>query len=482
MTRHSLPAIITACSLAAVTPAGADSATPPNIVFIVADDLGWTDAGFMGSTYYETPNLDRLAESGMVFTDAYAPAANCAPSRASVLTGQATPRHGVLTVSNPERGRSEHRRLIPPPNKTTLDPALTTFPRLLQEAGYQTFHIGKWHLGDDARPHGYDEAIGGHAGGMTPGGYFSPYRIPTLEDGPEGEYLTDRLGREAAALIEARDDSRPMLLSMQFYSPHTPIEAPEETIDRFRDKPATPIHFNPVYAAMIHHLDRSVGRILDALERQGILDDTFILFTSDNGGILGISGQDPLRAEKGAFYEGGLRVPMIVTWPGRVEPGVRSATPVTGLDYFPTFLEIAGVEKPEEHITDGDSLLPYLTGTGTLDADRKLFWHFPFYLQAYQGGNAHTRDVLFRTRPGSLVRVGDWKLLEYFEDDALELYKIGDDIGERRNLADIFPGKTEELHRILRDWREETSAPLPIGPNPDFDAEAEARALRRHMR
>lgn len=482
MTKPSLLTALLASALLASAPCGTASAQPANIVFINADDLGWTDAGFMGSAFYETPNLDRLAASGMVFTEAYAPAANCAPSRASVYTGQSTPRHGVFTVAAPARGNAKHRRLIPSPNLRVLDPSIPTYPKLLQQVGYQTSHIGKWHLGEDPTENGYDVNIGGTLAGHPPGGYFSPYQNSALEDGPEGEYLTDRLGREAAAWIDGLDAERPFLLSMQFYSPHTPIEAPDETVARFKEKPATPLHFNPVYAAMINHLDASVGRILDALERRNLLENTFILFTSDNGGIYNISRQDPLRGEKGSFYEGGVRVPMIVHWPGRVEAGARTATPVTGLDYFPTFLEIAGVEKPADHVIDGDSLVPLVTGTGTLAEDRPLFWHFPFYLQAYDGGNAQTRDILFRTRPGGSLRAGDWKLIEYFEDGALELYNLAHDPGERRNLAESFPEETQRLHQIMLDWREETGAPVPTEPNPQFDAEAEARAAKERMR
>lgn len=459
----------------------AHSAQKPNIVFINADDLGWSDAGFMGSGYYETPHLDRLAATGMRFTQAYAAAANCAPSRASVYSGQVTSRHGILTVGDSARGNAAHRRLIPAPNRTILDPAIPTFPKLLKQAGYQTIHVGKWHMGKNPAEHGFDTNIGGYDCGHPKHGYFSPYRIPGFEDGPEGEYLTERLADDTVKTLKALDTTRPFLLSMQFYSPHTPIQAEQEKVARFKEKPSTPFHSDPVYAAMISHIDDAVGKVLATLGELDLLENTIIVFTSDNGGIHDISRQDPLRGEKGSYYEGGIRVPLVIRWPGKTKPATAAATPVTGLDFFPSFLEIAGIAIPDGHPADGESLVPLITGTGSLSANRELAWHFPIYLQAYGRGNATTRDPLFRTRPGSVIRIGPWKLHEFFEDGGLELYNLESDPGERRDVAALFPEVTSELHEKLRAWRKRTGAHMPPGPNPQFDAAAEAKAIRGHI-
>ncbi len=473
---------ITAAFASLMLANSAQAGTPPNILFLNADDLGWADAGFMGSGYYETPHLDRLAASGMVLTHAYAPAANCAPSRASVYTGQVTPRHGVLTVGRPDRGAAAHRRLVPPSNKEILDPGIPVFPRLLKDAGYQTVHVGKFHVGEDPLDYGFEVNIGGSKAGHPRSGYFSPYGNPALPDGPEGEYLTERLAAEVVDWLAGMEVNRPFFLSMQFYSPHTPIEAMPEMVVRFEGKEGTPLHDNAVYAAMVAHLDEAVGRILAALEARGLLDNTFVVFTSDNGGLHDISRQDPLRGEKGSYYEGGIRVPMIASWPGRIAAGSRSETPVSGLDFFPTFLEVADVPPPLDHLLDGESLLPMLAGVdGGPSPARALFWHFPVYLQAYGRGNATTRDVLFRTRPGSVVRQGPWKLHEYFEDGALELYHLGHDPGERQNLAHTFPEQAAEMHAALVAWREKTGATVPTEANPAFDADAEREAIRARI-
>lgn len=475
--------VLSAAFAIAVFPLILSAGEKPNILFFNADDLGWTDTGFMGSSFYETPNLDLLAEGGKLFTHACAAAANCAPSRASMYSGQAMPRHGVFTVGDSARGSAAHRRLIPSPNKVSLDPSIPTFPKLLQEAGYQTVHVGKWHIGEDPTKAGFDVNVGGCEWGHPQRGYFSPYRIPGFQDGPDGEYLTERLSNEAVKTIEALDASRPFFISFQFYSPHTPIQARPEKIARFEAKRASPTHSDATYAAMISHLDDAVGEVIDVLEKRKLLDDTVIVFTSDNGGIHNISDQSPLRGEKGSYYEGGIRVPMVVKWPGRVEAGSRSDVAVTGLDFFPTFLEIAGISIPNGHVIDGDSLVPILTGNGVLGGDRELVWHFPIYLQEYKGrGDSGSRDVLFRTRPGSVIRVGEWKLHEYFEDGGIELYHLGSDPGGRRNLVELFPERAAHLRRRLQAWRERLDAPVPSEANPAYDAAVEARAKRAWLR
>lgn len=450
-----------------------------NILFLNADDLGWTDAGFMGSAYYDTPNLDRIAGSGMVFTQAYSGAANCAPSRASLYSGQVMPRHGVFTVGDPARGKAAYRKLIPTPNKESLDPSIPTFPALLQQAGYRTIHVGKWHIGKDPTQAGFDVNIGGCEWGHPHRGYFSPYRIPGFEDGPKGEYLTERLAKDAVREIQTLDPSKPFFISYHFYSPHTPIQAKADKIAEFEAKPPSPTHSHATYAAMISHLDDAVGQLLDSLEKRGLLENTVVVFTSDNGGLHNFSSQAPLRGEKGTYYEGGIRVPLAISWPGSVTAGSRSEIPVSNLDFFPTFLEIARASAPEGHTLDGDSLVPMLTGKAPLAADRELAWHFPIYLQASNGrSDCGSRDVLFRTRPGSIIRVGPWKLHEYFEDGGLELYHLESDPGERRNVAELQPEKTAELHQRLKAWRERVKAPVPAEANPEYDSAAEAAAQR----
>ncbi len=449
----------------------------PNIVFINVDDLGWGDAGFMGSRFYETPNLDRLATEGMTFTNAYAAAANCAPSRAVVFTGEYGPRHGVYTVGSSNRGRNQLRRLIPTPNTRFIAEENTTFVSLLNKKGYATCHVGKWHISTDPLKHGFEVNIGGWQAGHPQEGYFSPYGNPNLSDGPEGEYLTFRLTDEAIDFLRDHDDERPFFLSMQYYIPHTPIQAKQEVIDEYRAKNPTKAHFNPTYAAMIDHMDHNIGRLLQELDELGFREETLVLFTSDNGGIHNLSRMWPLRGEKGSYYEGGIRVPMIVRWPGHVAPGARSETPVHGVDFFPTFVEAAKIEIPDDKLLDGLSLIPYLTEEKVIP-ERPLFWHFPVYLQAYGRGNFETRDPFFRTRPGMVMRLGKWKLHEYFEDGGLELYDLERDLGERRNLADLLPEKTEELHAKMIAWREKTGAPVPTDANPQFNPDLEAELIR----
>ena len=446
----------------------------PNIVYINIDDMGWTDLGFMGSRFYETPHIDRLASEGMVFTHAYTPAANCAPSRACVFSGQYTPRHGVYTVASSERGNAKHRKLIPTENSTVLPDEKVTMAEALRAGGYVTCHAGKWHLGADPKTQGFDVNIGGnHAG--HPRSYFSPYKNPDLKDGPKGEHLADRLTDEVIGFVKANQD-RPFFLHFAPYSVHTPLQAKANVIAKYKGKMSTDRHKNAVYAAMVETLDTNIGRLMNKLDELKLRDNTFVLFCSDNGGVYKISKQWPLRAGKGAYYEGGIREPMIVRWPGKVAAGAKCETPVCGIDFYPTFLDVVGLEKPTGYLLDGVSLVPLLTGRGKL-SERPLFWHFPIYLQ---GGNAETQDVLFRTRPGSAVRLGDWKLIEYFEDGgSRELYNLKNDPGEKSNLIGKELRKVAELHGLLKKWRARVQAPVPDRANPRYDAQAEKAAIAK---
>jgi len=461
-------AAVASCGVSAHAVEKLVSGRKPNIVYINADDLGWADLSCQGSTYYKTPNIDKLAAQGMRFTNAYAPAANCAPSRACCMTGQYTPRHGIYTVASSTRGSAKSRKLIPTKNTTVLADRHLTMAEALKRDGYVTAHVGKWHLGPDPKTQGFDVNIAGcHWGSPSGGGYHSPYKFPNCEQKDEGEYLTDRLGMEAATFIEKNKD-KPFFLHFATHSVHTPIQGKATLVAKYKDAPATKAHKNPVYAAMVHSLDENVGRIMDTLEALNLAKNTLVLFTSDNGGVWGISKQWPLRAGKGAYYEGGIREPLFVRWPGKIKAGSQCDVPVSVIDFFPTFLEAAKLAKPKESVLDGVSLVPLLTQSGTIE-DRALFWHFPIYLQAYvRKGPVETRDPAFRTRPGSVIRRGHWKLHEYFEDGALELYNLKDDVGEKRNLAGTEPDKVAELLKQLKAWRKATGAPVPTALNPKY--------------
>ena len=444
----------------------------PNIIYINIDDLGWKDLGLMGSEYYETPYIDKLAREGVVFTDAYAPSANCAPSRASCLTGMYAPRHGIYTVNNSDRGDLRTRKLIPVENQTVLPDSFVTIAESLKLNGYVTAHMGKWHLGEDPRTQGFDVNIAGNTSGHPPS-YFSPYQNPNLEDGPEGEYLPDRLTTEAIRFAK-NNQSRPFFLHMSYYAVHTPLQPKPEKQEKYLKKQGTAGQNNAKYAAMVESVDENVGRLLAVLDELRLSERTVVVFTSDNGGVKRITSMKPLRAGKGAYYEGGIRVPLTIKWPGKIKPGTECSTPVNGIDFYPTFLEMTRTQKPEGSILDGVSLIPLLIQSGQIEK-RPLFWHFPIYLE---GGNDETRDPVFRTRPGSVIRLGDWKLHEYFEDGGLELYNLKEDIGETENLIEAYPEKAKELHKKLNSWREKLEAPVPKQLNPGYDEKFD-KAKRR---
>lgn len=384
------------------------------------------------------------------------------------MSGLYHPRHHIYTVASSERGAAEDRKIIPTPNTQTLADSIFTLAELFRQQGYRTAHFGKWHLGEDPRTQGFDINVAGSQRG-SPGrdGYFSPYNVEPLEDGPEDEYLTDRLTTEAIDFLQASQDSS-FFLYMPYYTVHTPLQGKETLIRKYEAKEGDSLQSNAIYAAMVEAMDQNVGRLLSALDSLGLAENTMVVFTSDNGGIRAISSQEPLRAGKGSYYEGGIRVPMIIRWPGNTEAGSKSDLPVSNLDFFPTFREVFG-QNQEEKILDGQSLVPILTQEDGF-SERPLYWHFPIYLQAYDTIKDDGRDPLFRTRPGSVVRQGKWKLHEYFEDGGLELYNLEEDIGERNNLAEEMPDKTQEMYQLLNDWRARTNAPVPTEPNPAFQA------------
>lgn len=440
----------TACAESPV-PAG----RPPNIVFILVDDMGWRDIAPNGSRYYRTPNIDRLAAEGMRFTQGYAPAAVCSPSRAAILTGKAPQRLHVTDwiPGDTASGYSPKSRRFDNPDWSTRLPAgETTLAEVLRARGYATASIGKWHLGgDDAdgdgpKNHGFDVNIGGGHPGQ-PASYFWPYgkpgdkhRVPGLSDsgGAKGEYLTDRLTDEALRFIGTNRD-RPFFVYLPHYAVHGPLGAKLADIESFKGTPADGRQNSPLYAAMVKAVDESVGRINDRIKALGLEKDTIIVFTSDNGGVTNYSGHTsnaPLRAQKGFPYEGGLRVPLVVKYPGVAAPGSVSDTPVVGTDFFPTFVRLAGApEAASAPGLDGVDMLPALRG-GKLARDT-FVWHFPHYW----GGGLIT--------PYSVIRSGDWKLVRWYEYDSVELYDLSRDPYEKKDLASAEPDRVRELSSAL---------------------------------
>lgn len=452
-------------------------ASTPNILFIYLDDYGWRDAGFMGSDFYETPHLDRLAADGMVFTNAYSAAANCAPARASLLSGQATPRHQIYNVGTTPRGDDTHRRLEHIPGVSDLDSDITTWAHLARQAGYTTATMGKWHLSDDPLPYGFDINIGGTHSGSPPRGYYPPHpNAPGLANAPDDEYLTDRLTREAEQFIVEHQSER-WFLYLTLFAVHTPLNAKRELVAKYEAKAPGKLHNHVAMATMIETVDTGVGRILNRLDQLGLTENTVVVLHSDNGGYGPATDMYPLYGYKGTYYEGGIRVPLVVKWPGVVAPGSRTDTPAIGLDIYPTFAEIMRVDLPAGQPLDGISLIPILRGE-SVAGDRTLYWHFPAYLQSYRQTVAEQRDPLFRSRPVSVIREGDWKLHHYYEDDGYELYHLGEDIGESHNLAALKPEITAQLAAKLTAWLEETGAAIPRAPNPAFDQAAHDAAVR----
>lgn len=437
----------------------------PNILYINADDLGVMDVGFNNSKY-KTPNIDRLRAEGMLFTEGYAPAANCAPSRACVLSGQSGPRHGVYTVKSSERGNAQDRKLIPIPNTLHLASDNLTIPAALKEAGYKTIHLGKWHVGKDPLEQGIDINIGGDDTGTPAGGYFVPFKKGSMKrfDSayPEGTHRVDIYADQAIRFMREQGNA-PFFMHMAFYSVHTPLQPVKELIDGYAGS-----GLNPSYASMVEKMDAGIGRILDALDALGLRERTLIIFSSDNGGVSTFSSQEPYRSGKGSYFEGGIRVPVVVSWKGRIEANSICEVPVSGIDFYPTFLEAAGLPVPQGKQLDGQSLWPLLDQKEGFP-ERALFWHFPIYLQKYSN-NDGAHDPHFRTRPGSVVRMGKWKLHEYFEDGRLELYDLEADIGERSNLATQYPEQAAQLHAQLKEWRAHTGAPVPTTLNPKYTA------------
>jgi len=459
-----------------------------NIVVILADDLGWSDLGCYGSTFYETPHLDQMARDGVRFTDAYAACPVCSPTRASLMTGQWPQRTGITDYIGapltPEAWK-RNTKLLPAPYADRLSLEVPTLAKSLKEAGYATFFAGKWHLGPEGwwpENQGFDINMGGIDRGGPYGGskYFSPYGNPRLPDGPPGEHLPDRLARETAKFIEKNKD-RPFFAYLSFYSVHTPLMSREDLRIKYEVKrkrmgleakwgreetrDVRLVQEHAVYAGMVEAMDQAVGTVLAKLDDLGLRENTLVIFTSDNGGLSTSEGWPTsnlsLRGGKGWTYEGGIRVPFLVRWPkwvnpkAHVQPGSDIAEPISSPDLFPTLLNAAGQQPREGQILDGISLVPILGGVTVRDRD--LYWHYPHY--GNQGG-----------APGAAIRRGPWKLIEWFEDDRVELFNLADDPGEQRDLAASQPQRVEELRTSLHAWQQLVGAKFPIR-NPGFDSD-----------
>lgn len=425
----------------------------PNILLILIDDLGWMDLACQGNRLVETPNIDRFATQGMRFTDAYAAAPVCSPTRAAILTGKSPAR---LRITN----HLPDRPAFTPP-KAKLGPAEmldhlplehVTIAERLSEAGYRTGFFGKWHLNNRGATQfypehqGFDLNVGGCAFGGPPT-FFDPYRIPTIENRKKGEYLPDRLADEAISFLQRNQDERFMLFLWN-YTVHWPMEAPLPLLEKYKSRTGPGLN-DTRYGAMIEAMDSSIGRVLDALDRLKLANDTLVVFTSDNGGFAGVADNRPLRAAKGHLYEGGIRVPLIVRWPGVVKPKSINKTPVISTDFYATIADAARLTLADDESPDGESLLPILRGNGSLKREA-IFFHFPNY--AWHRSN----------RLGSAVRVGNYKLIERFDDGSVELFNLKTDLSERHNLADAQPDRVASLKKQLVDFRRRTDAAMPV--------------------
>ena len=446
-------------------------AARPNVLLVLVDDLGWVDTGYMGSTFYETPNIDQLAATSAQFHSAYAASPVCSPTRASLMTGQHPARVRItdwIPGVDPK-----NRELLGPADRDELPLETETLAERFKAAGYATFYAGKWHLGGEGyypEDQGFDINRGGHDRGTPPGGYYSPYENPRLEDGPEGEYLTDRLTDETIRFVSAPRDA-PFFAMLAFYTVHTPIQASTRHVDHYTAKARQLPDIgddsherernawvkrrqdDDAYASMVAALDENVGRLLDALDAAGLSGSTVVVFTSDNGGLSAFEGRNgrsrratsnvPLRAGKGWVYEGGIRVPLLIRAPSVNEPGARSDIPVTSADLAPTLLDLAGIDAAGARF-DGLSLRPLLKTGGEVDRDA-VYFHYPHY---HASGSV----------PSAAIRSGDWKLVHFFENSTSELYRLSEDLGERNDLSATLPDRAAALEKRLFDWLDSVDA------------------------
>ncbi|MCC9602929.1 sulfatase [Stieleria sp. JC731] len=464
------------------------NAAKPNVVLILMDDMGAHDLSGEGSTFYQSPNIDSIAAEGLRFKNGYATCCVCSPSRASIQLGTFPARNGITDWIGAKSGLEWTRpnRVLPAEYEHRLPDEDVTIAEAFREAGYGTFFAGKWHLGDKGSwpdDHGYDENKGGHDRGSPPGGFFSPYKNPVLEDGPPGESLPIRLAEETADYIRRHQD-QPFFAMLSFYSVHAPVQttkplwqkyrelAPElpEGQERFkvdRTLPVRQVQDHPVYAGMVETVDDAVGVVLETLEELELAENTIVVFTSDNGGVSSgdayATSNLPLRGGKGRQWEGGIREPLYIRFPAAIKAGSEDATPVTGADLYPTLLDLCGLPlKPQQHV-DGVSLKPIIEG-GSID-ERPLYWHYPHY--GNQGGE-----------PNAIIQLQRWKLIHYFEDGRNELYDLDNDAGETSDLSLSNPAKTQQLWQQLDQWLTEVGAKRPE-PDPRYDPKQTQEYYRR---
>ncbi|HBJ37771.1 MAG TPA: sulfatase, partial [Planctomycetaceae bacterium] len=469
-------------------------ASPMNVVFILVDDLGKHDLSIEGSTFYETPKIDALARRSMRFHQGYACCQVCSPSRASIMLGQFPARHGITDWIGAAVGTAWNRddRLLPAEYVRQLPLEQTTMAEAFRAANYKTFFAGKWHLGGDGslpEDHGFDINIGGHHRGSPPGGFFSPYQNPKMTDGADGESLTLRLADETAAFIRSQQRDQPFFAMLSFYTVHAPVQTTQELWQKYRDKaakmqpvqsrfeidrtmPVRMVQDHPVYAGMIETMDDAVGRVMAAIEAQGIADRTIVVFTSDNGGVASgdafATSNLPLRTGKGRQWEGGIRVPYYIHVPGTTDRGLESNVPVTGADFYPTLVDLAGLPLRSEQHRDGQSLAPLIKGEAEAIAagnERPLVWHYPHY--GNQGGE-----------PSGIYRQGPWKLIHYYEDDRTELYNLESDLGEQNNLATAEPNRASLMKAKLEEFLNSVGAKFPSPDDRFTDAAATAKLKR----
>lgn len=449
-----------------VIAAEASLPTGPNIVLILADDLGYADLSCQGSPFYETPNIDRLAEEGMKL-NAFYMCQNCAPTRAALISGQYAPRTGIYTVGTFKRGKAENRKMVPPANISQLPTEKITIAQMFKQAGYATGMFGKWHLGYGAKHHplkrGFDEAI------VSNGRHFQFKTQPKVEHA-DGAYLADFLTDKAVDFIDRHQKER-FFLYLPHFAVHVPLQAKPELIKRYKNKKPARGHQDPVYAAMIQSVDESVGRVVAKLEELDLTENTLVIFTSDNGGLGGykIPGTDktkgttnnfPLRGGKGMLYEGGVRVPFIARWPRVIKAGSATDQPAVHVDLYPTFAELAGVKPADDYLLDGQSIASLFNAPQNDMEHGPIYWHFPGYLESY------IPEDIWRTTPVSVIRDGDFKLLQFFEDNRFELYNLKNDIAEEHDLAAERPEKTNELKAKLFAWRKQTNALMATPKQP----------------
>jgi len=474
-----LRCIIYAAAIVCLAMSAVRAAEKPNIVFVLADDLGWRDVGFHGAKFFETPHIDQLAKDGMIFNQFYSGGPNCAPTRACIMTGMYTPRTKLYTPSGKSKGNFKYMRLLVPArgsnagdqqvesSNNSISPDHTSIAEVLKGAGYTSARIGKWHLGKDTQ--GFDLSTSNGMNGPNQKHYGSPTVARTMTD----------------AAVKFIDDNKdkPFFLYVAHWDVHGPIRALKEVVAKYKSKSqrwknTNGEKLNPTYAAMIEAVDTSVARIRRKLGDLGLNKNTFFIFSSDNGGTQ-VTTMDPLRGGKGALFEGGVRVSTCAAWPGVIKPGTKCDVPLTSVDFLPTFAQMAGAKLPTHQPVDGASFLPLLRGEAGLE-QRAIYWHYPLYLQG--SGSAIVKPVFgtdrqyWRAVPATAMRKGDWKMYYFYEDKSVELYNVKQDVSESKNVAAADAQRTQALKKELLAWVKKTNAPTPSTMNPDFDAKGSSSA------